>query len=85
MVIMNTNPKEIVMSPRSESGPIMAATVIVRCAGHTVFAQVDWSFGDPVVLPGPSGSWNEGCNMSGDVVFDGFESGNANIWGGAIP
>ena len=71
MVCMNTNRKEIVMCRSCRIGPIVVASVLALCAGQVAFAQVDWTYGDLAVPPGPPGSWNEGRNLVGDVVFDG--------------
>lgn len=73
MLSVSTNPKENVMNRRAKLGPIVIALLIALCTGQVVFAQVDWTYGNPVVSPGPPGSWNDGRHLMGDVVFDGTD------------
>ena len=61
------------MNRRAKLGPIVIALLIALCTGQVVFAQVDWTYGNPVVSPGPPGSWNEGRHLVGNVVFDGTD------------
>ncbi len=59
------------MRRRCKVAQIVVVSVIVLCVGQVALAQVEWTYKAPAVGPGDPGSWNEGRNQLGDVVFDG--------------
>ena len=59
------------MNGNCKLGPIVVASIIMLGGGQAAVAQVDWTYHDPVVQPGPPGSWDSSRHQVGDVVFDG--------------
>ncbi|HSN56491.1 MAG TPA: hypothetical protein VLT32_17620 [Candidatus Sulfomarinibacteraceae bacterium] len=59
------------MNGRPDLGPVVAVSIIALLAGQVAIAQVDWTYQDLAVSPGPPGSWDSGRHLVGDVVFDG--------------
>ena len=59
------------MKLRSRLGSMVFASILAVCAGQIAFAQVDWTFEELVVPPGPPGSWDSYRHVVQDVVFDG--------------
>jgi hypothetical protein len=71
IVSLNSLRKELVMQLRTVPVlPVLAAAVVLGAA-QVALAQVDWSFEEMVVPPGPPGSWDSYRHQAGDVVFDG--------------
>jgi hypothetical protein len=70
-VYVNTLRKEIVMKLRTVRVVPFLVAALMLGAAQVVLAQVDWTYIDPVVPPGPPGSWDSYRHIVGDVVFDG--------------
>lgn len=59
------------MNGRPDLGTVVAVSIIVLLAGQVAVAQVEWTYQDLAVGPGPPGSWNSSRHQVGDVIFDG--------------
>jgi len=59
------------MKRRIVLGSFVLASLIALTVPQIAVAQVDWSFEEVVVPPGPPGSWDSYRHYVGEVVFDG--------------
>ena len=64
---------------------VAVASVLTSCHSPVVLAQGHRTWDAVVPPPAPRGSWDTTRDRVGDLVFDGFESGDATLWGTAAP
>jgi hypothetical protein len=50
---------------------VFGTAIVVMATAPLALAQVDWSFEEMEIPPGPPGSWDSNRHQVGDVVFDG--------------
>ena len=59
------------MNGNCKLASIVVASIIILGGGQIAVAQVDWTYEDLCVEPGPPGSWDSANHQVGDVIFDG--------------
>ena len=59
------------MNRRPNLGLIVIVAAAALCVGPSALAQVDWTYQEVAVIPGPPGTWNSANHHLGKVIFDG--------------